>query len=278
VRGYYSGFNEWDRLESPAGSLEHARSLQILDDHLRPGSRVLDLGGGPGRHAIDLARRGHRVVLADLSPVLLEQARARLAASDVQDRVESIDEVNAEDLSRYSNHSFDAVLAFGPFYHLVGQDERARAAREIARVLRPAGLAFVAFIPRTSGLAGLIERAARHPEQVSPQALRIAAETGVFRNTSQAGFQEGYYPLPGEIERLFETAGLEPLEAVSLRSVAYRIEKELSTLEGEVRAEADKWIAAMSRQPEVVAASGHALVIARRPAHAVGSQEAGGDG
>ena len=267
IRAYYAGFDEWGRLESPAGALELSRAMQILDAHLAQSSRILDLGGGPGRYAIELAKRGHRVVLADLSPELLEQARARAASLPrVRDLIESIDEVSAEDLSRYADASFDAVSAFGPFYHLVLERERASAAREIARVLKPGGLMFVAFVPRITGIAGLIERAAQRPDQVSAETLREVATSGVFRNRSDSGFQEGYYPAPGELEALFRSVGLEVITTVSLRSVAHRIERELDVLDPLVRVAADDVLESASTWPEVVASSGHALVIARRSA------------
>jgi ubiquinone/menaquinone biosynthesis C-methylase UbiE len=265
LRAYYSDFDEWGRLESPAGALEFARAVRILEKHLTPGSRILDLGGGPGRYAIELAKRGHRVVLADLSSALLEQARARIASSDVRDRIESIDEVSAEDLSRYADESFHAVLAFGPFYHLVSELERSRAAREIARVLVRGGLTFVAFIPRVSGVAGLIERAAQRPDQVSAETLRSVSMNGLFRNCSGCGFQEGYYPMADEVVALLRSVGLEEMTVVSLRSVAYRIESELSRLEPVARAAAEEVLDSVSTWPEVVASSGHALVVARRP-------------
>jgi len=266
VRAYYAAFDEWERLDTPPGALELARTLQILDEHLIGAGRVLDLGGGPGRYAIELARRGHRVVLADLSPALLDQARARIAEAGVQAQIEATDEVDAQDLGRYGNDGFDAVLALGPFYHLVAHEERLRAAREIARVLRPGGLAFVAFVPRVSGLAGLVERAARRPEQVAAETLRVAAETGVFRNADRDGFQEGYYPRVGEMEALLTEAGLEIADAVSLRSIAHGLEDELAAIEPSTRAEVQRWIARMSRWPEVLATSGHALLVARRRA------------
>jgi SAM-dependent methyltransferase len=265
VREYYAVFDEWERLGSGAGALEFRRALQVLDAYLPANSRVLDLGGGPGRYTLALAERGHRVVLADLSPKLLEQARARVAASSVRDRIEAIDEVNAVDLARYAEHSFDAVLAFGPFYHLVAEAERSRAASELFRVLRPAGLAFVAFVPRLSGVAGLLDRAARRPEQVPPGTLRQAADSGVFRNASSAGFQEGFYPRVSELEQLLGSAGLAVLASISLRSIADRLERELVALAEHVRAEAEALLADMSTWPEVVASSGHALVVARRP-------------
>jgi ubiquinone/menaquinone biosynthesis C-methylase UbiE len=78
VRAYYGSFDEWGRLDSPEGVRELARALEFLEEKLAPGARVLDLGGGPGRYTIELARRGHRVVLADLSPAQLEIARRKL--------------------------------------------------------------------------------------------------------------------------------------------------------------------------------------------------------
>lgn len=69
VRAYYASFGEreWARLESPDdGRVEFLVTCHTLSAHLAPGTRVLDLGGGPGRYTIWLARQGHRVVLADL--------------------------------------------------------------------------------------------------------------------------------------------------------------------------------------------------------------------
>jgi SAM-dependent methyltransferase len=46
---------------------------------LGPGSRVLDLGCGHGRHSLELARRGHRPFGVDLVPGFIERARAAAA-------------------------------------------------------------------------------------------------------------------------------------------------------------------------------------------------------
>jgi hypothetical protein len=54
----------------------------------------------------------------------------------MQGQNESIDEVDAEDLQRYPTGSFDAVLAFDPFYPLLTKAERTRAAGEVCRVLK----------------------------------------------------------------------------------------------------------------------------------------------
>src|SRR2546422_8207184 len=43
--------------------------------HLRRGGRILDVGGGAGRHSVGLAERGDRVTGFDLSAPLLAEAR-----------------------------------------------------------------------------------------------------------------------------------------------------------------------------------------------------------
>ena len=62
----------WDR-----ASAEVQQGLTFLQ--LSQGARILDLPCGPGRHALEFARRGHRVTAVDLMPFYVEggQKRAR---------------------------------------------------------------------------------------------------------------------------------------------------------------------------------------------------------
>lgn len=55
------------------------------------GSTVLDVGCGTGRHAVELAKRGYRVTGVDLSPKMLEVARAKAAAAGVEVRFVEMD-------------------------------------------------------------------------------------------------------------------------------------------------------------------------------------------
>jgi cyclopropane fatty-acyl-phospholipid synthase-like methyltransferase len=51
--------------------------VDFLIEHLqlRPEHRILDMGCGTGRHALELARRGYQVMGVDLSDGMLQQAR-----------------------------------------------------------------------------------------------------------------------------------------------------------------------------------------------------------
>jgi len=62
--------------------------LLALEEHLRPGMSVLDLGCGSGILAIAAAKLGARTVLAlDTDPTAVEVAQANVQANGVQERV-----------------------------------------------------------------------------------------------------------------------------------------------------------------------------------------------
>lgn len=264
---YYAARDEWARLDSPAGLLELLRTLRMVEAHLSPGSRILDLGAGPGRYALALATRGHQVTVADLSRVQLDAARARLEQAEVLDRIEAFVECDARDLACFETGSFQAALCLGPFYHLTTPEDRALAAGELARVLAAGAPAFVAFIPRLAGAAALIARAARDPRQVPPPCFARALGEGIFENPVAGAFTDGYFAEPDEIRACLDQAGLDVLDLLSVRGMADGAEAELWQLE---ERDPERFEAALdliertASRPEVVATRGHALAICRR--------------
>ncbi|MBN1878218.1 MAG: hypothetical protein JXA33_28625 [Anaerolineae bacterium] len=64
---FYDEFapKEWERLEQYR--TEFAVSLKVINEFLpKSPCSVLDVGGGPGRYAIELARQGYSVTLLDI--------------------------------------------------------------------------------------------------------------------------------------------------------------------------------------------------------------------
>lgn len=109
---------------------------------LQPGVRVLDVGCGPGRHALALARRGIDVVGVDLSEDFIGLARESAAAEGLRARFVVGD---VRDLAY--DAEFDAVICLcqGGFGLLGGRDE-GRALERIAAAPRPGGrVALTAF-------------------------------------------------------------------------------------------------------------------------------------
>ncbi len=125
---------EWERLERHRTEL--AVTMRALDDYLPPPpARVLDCGGGPGRYAIALARRGYDVTLFDLSAENLALAQKKASKADVH--LAACQQGTATDLSCFSHDTFDAALLMGPLYHLLEAPKRRQTLEEARRVLKP---------------------------------------------------------------------------------------------------------------------------------------------
>lgn len=121
--GDYSG-----TAERFVGAADHlARNAGVAE-----GQRVLDVAAGNGNLAAAAARRGADVVACDLSPVMVENGRARTSSEGLE--VEWA-EGDAEDLP-FGGGAFDAALSvFGAF--IAPRPEV--ASRELFRVVRPGG-------------------------------------------------------------------------------------------------------------------------------------------
>jgi SAM-dependent methyltransferase len=114
---------------------------------VRPGHLVLDAGTGFGRHAFELARRGHRVVALDFAADEVQGTR------DTFDAMVDAGEIPAGvvagllrgDATRlpFADASFDAVITSEVLEHV---PDDTGAVAELVRVLRPGG-AFVATVP-----------------------------------------------------------------------------------------------------------------------------------
>jgi SAM-dependent methyltransferase len=109
---------------------------------LEIGERVLDVGCGPGRHALALSRHGLDVVGVDLSEDFITLARDAAAAEELPARFEILD---VRDLAYDGEFDAAVCLCQGGFGLLGGRDEPAVFDRIVA-ALRPGGrLALSAF-------------------------------------------------------------------------------------------------------------------------------------
>jgi ubiquinone/menaquinone biosynthesis C-methylase UbiE len=140
---HYASFDEPGRLDRGGGLLEEARTRELLSRFLPAGASVLDVGGGDGRYAEWLARRGHAVSLVDVVPRHVDLARGRAGDPPLFEA-----ELGDARTLRFADGSVDAAILFGPLYHLVERDDRLLALREARRVCRAGGVVCAAVISR----------------------------------------------------------------------------------------------------------------------------------
>jgi ubiquinone/menaquinone biosynthesis C-methylase UbiE len=127
----------YDRLSTPViGGFYNRVAAEIAE--IAPGSRVLDIGSGPGRVAIRLATLAPtaRVVGVDVEPEMVERATANAARAGVSDRAEfQVGDVGA---LPFPDASFDVVISTFSLHHW---PDPVTGLAEVHRVLKPGGVA-----------------------------------------------------------------------------------------------------------------------------------------
>ena len=113
----------------------------------RPGQHILDISCGTGIDAIFLARRGIRVTGIDISPGMIAQLTAKVAQSQLSDRVEA-HVLDYADLDRWRDRRFDGLIA--AFAGLSTAPELAPFAANAARLLRPGSPVVIHLLNRFS--------------------------------------------------------------------------------------------------------------------------------
>ncbi len=253
---------EWERMERHR--TEYAVTLRTLEAHLPPPpAHLLDCGGGPGRYAIELTRRGYRVTLFDLSGRELDLAREKAAVAGVN--LSGYEQGSATDLGSFPDETFDAVLLLGPLYHLLEREERLQTLRESVRVLKPGGPLFAAFITR---YAGLRYYAANEPNWLheNPRNAEIALSTGVFPPEGKHDHEfVAYFAHPRELAPLCQEAGLELVTTLGVEGLVSMIEEQVNALSDaawKAWAELNYQLAA---DPSIHGITEHLLAVAIKP-------------
>lgn len=271
VERYYDAGaqHEWERQDRHRTVF--AVTWRALDDYLpEPPAAILDIGGGPGRYSVGLARRGYAVTLFDLAHNNLAFAQARAAEAGVE--LAGRAQGNALDLSRFADAGFDAVLLMGPLYHLLELDHRRTAVREACRVLKPGGLIFASFITRYAPLCDLARSAPGLLLDRWGDYSRIL-ETGQHQvGTTGAGFTDAYFAHPSEAKPLMEEAGFASLDLIACEGVVSMVQEQLNSLTGEVW---ERWVDLnyrLGKDPSVHGTAAHLLYVGRAPDHFTGSQ------
>ena len=143
IQATYQFYCEDTRLNhSKAARVEFLTNCRYIERYLEPGAKILDVGAGAGEYSLYFAHKGYEVCALELAETNIQAFRRKMQPGDPIELVQG----NAVDLSRYADDSFDAVLVFGPLYHLHSEADQQKCIAEAKRVCKKEGKLFFAFI------------------------------------------------------------------------------------------------------------------------------------
>ena len=265
IENHYGTGYERSRL-FPGGrpSLEFVRSVELLHRLLpAPPARLLDVGGGPGAYAGPLARCGYRVHLVDPLPLHVQQARQAAGTGLAAAFTAALGD--ARELSE-PGESQDAVVLFGPLYHLTEAAERRQALSEARRVLRPGGRLLAMAVCRFASLLdGLYEGWLDDPlfRPIVDQDLA----GGQHRNPDPVGrpefFTTAYFHTPEGLADEIEGAGFTGVAVYGVEGPGWPLRQEWSDRQ---RREQILFAARpVETQPSLIGFSDHLIGAATKP-------------
>ncbi len=264
VKQYYeeNAQKEWDRLEQHP--FEFLFTTYMLDQHIRPGDSVLDIGGGPGRYSLYYAEKGCPVTLLDLS-----QANTALSRDKAAERGVPLRTVTGSclELDSLVDGQFDHVLLMGPLYHLTQRRDRETAVRLALSKLKPGGTFSCSFILSFAGLIYDLKNGPGFlPADLANQSVARLLES-VEQGTEYTGpaFTSSCFVSQRQIEPFLAPFGLEKLHLFGQEGILALNENQVKQFPQE---EYRMWVETAKQLlevPELLALSEHAMYIGRKP-------------
>ena len=287
LTAHYNKFNEDKRLMRRHGQVEYITSMKYIHKYLEilqgenakdAGSeidtetptdggkatlRILDIGAGTGRYAVELAKEGYDVTA--LEYVRYNLGRLKQNADRAEKECCAVGKKfflqayqgDARKLKRFADASFDLTLLFGPMYHLYSFEDKLQALTEAKRVTRPGGYILVAYLMNEYGVltSGFKEG----------HALECMADGRLDEDYHCHSKEEDLYDYVRleDMEALRHAAGLEHVQTISADGPADYMRRELNAMSEEMFAKFIEYHLSTCERPELLGAGAHTVDILR---------------
>lgn len=143
LNNYYNNYDEELRLtKDKAHRIEYITTTKYIEKYLKNGDKILEVGAGTGRYAINYAKKGYSVEAVELVNKNLEVLKSKITDEMNINAIKG----NCLNLNMYNNDTFDITLVLGPLYHLYDEKDIKQAISEAIRVTKKGGKIFIAYL------------------------------------------------------------------------------------------------------------------------------------
>jgi SAM-dependent methyltransferase len=109
----------------------------FIERYLPDSGTVIDVGGGPGRFAVEIAKLGRGVVLTDITPKHIEQAKQLAEQEGVADKIIEYRVMDIRDLSAFGDGAFSMAVCYGMLNYTLDRDIHVLS--ELGRIVQLGG-------------------------------------------------------------------------------------------------------------------------------------------
>lgn len=270
IEGHFDGetLSEWERMEKhPRNLVSFHIHKHYLKEYIKPGDKVIDIGSGPGKYTIELARLGAKIAVADISSEMLKLHKAKMEESGCEEAVLWRRKLDIIDLSSVPDNSFDAAIAYGgPLSYVF--DLASDALAELLRVTRPGGYVFLGVMSSLGTWRFYTESVLDEIQEFGLLRYQKLFEDGdVTGRLAAKGTHHCHMFRWSELRSLIEEHSCEILEVSACSFLANNkyiqrsLEQAMQNLE--VWNAFLRWELEFSREPGAIDASSHIIVVLR---------------
>ena len=269
---HYNKFNEDKRLTRRHGQVEYITTMQYIHKYIEALQgenakdttlRILDIGAGTGRYAVELAKEGHDVTAVEYVKYNLGRLKqnADVMKTECQEAGKEFllqaYQGDARKLKRFAEDTFDLTLLFGPMYHLYSFEDKLQALMEAKRVTKPDGYILVAYLMNEYGVLTYGFKEGNAIACIEDGRLD---ENFHCRSTEKELYD---YVRLEDMKELRDAAGPEHVQTISADGPADYMRRELNAMSEEMFAKFIEYHLSTCERPELLGAGAHTVDILR---------------
>ena len=246
---HYNKHNEDKRLKTKHAQVEFITAMKYIHEYIKPGAKVLDVGAAMGAYSIPLHEEGYDVTAFELVKHNLKEIEIK--CPDIK-----CIQGNAINLSKLEDNSFDAIILFGPMYHLIRYEEKLKALEEAKRVVKENGYIFISYCMNEYAIithAFKEKQALNVKNSIDDSYHVISKDTDLY-----------CYVRLEEINKLMNDANLSRVKILSQDGPAEYLKKEIINMNDEEFEMFINYHLSTCERPELLGAGRHILDILQK--------------